>query len=307
LSKEHLEKYADLIVRGTVIEVKVGEPKPRAYGKEYYCELTVRVAAVDKGKFERDATLEIWGSYDELKPGYCGDSGDSVMSVAKPGWELTLYLTGPTDGVYRIVGPNGYFVVAMPPEEAPWWLLVGIAILGAILLTGLARYGRSLSRVVARAIHSGTPMRFSIGGWVMFAGAIFGLLSSFLPGNVCSSDNGYTWQHEALGDCFGGEWVMWYSIVALILAGFLLRIREARYSDPSDYAVIIAAHLGAVFLGLLLVLAGRSVIFFNDISEASRAGWGVYVLFAAGLIVCGGALSRFVEQLRFLPSTTGNL
>src|SRR6516225_10136821 len=92
LSEEELEKQAALIVTGIVTDVNVSAPKARADGWEFTYDLTVEVAAVKKGQFNRGKRLVARGSYIKLKSGYVGGSGHHGITNIRPGWELLLHL-----------------------------------------------------------------------------------------------------------------------------------------------------------------------------------------------------------------------
>jgi hypothetical protein len=140
LSKDELENQAALIVTGTVTDVKVGQAKPRADGKEYNYELTVLVETVKKGKSEKGATLKVRGSYIKLKPRLVGGSGhrsDNTgdrMNAIEPDWKLALYLTEPKDGVHSIVYPNGFAVAAKPAKEPNHSLWIWIALIAVLII-----------------------------------------------------------------------------------------------------------------------------------------------------------------------------
>jgi len=141
LSKDKLENQAALIVTGTVTEVKASRAEARSDGKHYTYELTVLVGTVNKGKSEEGATLIVRASYIDLKPGYVGGSGHHRLKAVEAGWKLHLYLTGPQEGVYRIVDPNGVVVVDRPAKEVGdslWlWIVGGGIILSAVVITSV--------------------------------------------------------------------------------------------------------------------------------------------------------------------------
>ena len=75
LSKDELDKAANLIVTGTVTGVSASWPSFREHGLDYIYDLTIRVDHVEKGNLAEGATLIARGKYTNLRSGYRGSAG----------------------------------------------------------------------------------------------------------------------------------------------------------------------------------------------------------------------------------------
>jgi hypothetical protein len=125
LSKEKLESESDLIVAGTVTEVKVGEPKQDSRGiRETPYRVVLEVGQVTKGKVTQGKQLiTALGSNYTLPAGMVGTAGirsantHDLLSGVRKGWQLRLYLKANKDGTYDILSPNGFAVFKKPETK----------------------------------------------------------------------------------------------------------------------------------------------------------------------------------------------
>lgn len=141
------------------------------------------------------------------------------------------------------------------------------------------RYNAASRRMPGRA-------SLSIGGFVMIAGGLLGLLSMLLPaGSVFG-------QGVEVNKVVGAR-VWFWSLGALAVGGGFLRIRTVRFPSAGDYILLVLGVLLALVFGVFQALAGYAII-----DRLGLKGAGTYGLLVAGALTLFGGVLRCIEQVR---------
>jgi hypothetical protein len=126
----------------------------------------------------------------------------------------------------------------------------------------------------------------SIGGFVMLAGGLIGLIAMLLPAG------GMFGQNVGVNEVVGARVWLW-SIGALAVGGGFLRVRTVRFPSAGDYLLVGLGVLLALVFGVFQALSGYAII-----DRLGLKGAGTYGLLLAGALTIFGGVLRCVEQVR---------
>ena len=126
----------------------------------------------------------------------------------------------------------------------------------------------------------------SIGGFMMLAGGLIGLISMLLPAG------GMFGQNVGVNEVVGTRVWLW-SIGALAVGGGFLRVRTVRFPSAGDFLLVGFGVILALVFGGFQALAGYAII-----DRTGLKGVGTYGLLLAGALTIFGGVLRCVEQVR---------
>jgi hypothetical protein len=126
LTREQLEKESKLIVAGQVLSHREEDQPGSGGGVTRYVFLTVKVDTVVKGdaKPGDEIVVRCWVVVKEPGEGVLWDDGHST--IPGDGGKAKFFLTGPREGAWRVIVPNGVELLdGTPPrryerERAPF-------------------------------------------------------------------------------------------------------------------------------------------------------------------------------------------
>ena len=140
-------------------------------------------------------------------------------------------------------------------------------------------YGAASRRMPGRA-------SLSIGGFMMLAGGLLGLISMLLPAG------GMFGQNIEVNKVVGTR-VWFWSIGALAVGGAFLRVRTVRFPSAGDYLLVGLGVILALVFGGFQVISGLAIM-----DRLGLKGIGTYGLLFAGALTLFGGVLRCVEQVR---------